>query len=354
MLVIAGGGTGGHLFSGLAVAEEWVRRGNQVCFVGTARGFEKQLVPKHGFSLELIPGSSLKGKGFLKKIKALAKLPHAFAKSFTLLRKLKPDVVLGIGGYASGPFVMVAQNMGYKTAILDQNSVPGYANRRLGKKAKKVFLAFEEAASYFKENTPHVVGNPILQKRRQPIKNKSIDPQKPFTLLVCGGSQGAHKLNELMMDGLNVLFSHDPHVRILHQTGERDYAWISNEFNDRGIRGEVAPFFHDIEKKYAEADLVISRAGAGTLTEIALWGLPSILVPYPFAADWHQQKNADVFVKRGAAFALAEEDLNGYKLAKTIIQILSDKDLRQEMSAKAQSLAKPRAAENVVNELLLM
>lgn len=350
-LLIAGGGTGGHLFSGIAVAEEWKERGFEAVFVGTAKGLEKTLIPKYGFPLELIQVGTLKGTGWFHKMKTLARLPASLAKSFFLLRKVKPDLVLGIGGYASGPVVLAASLRGIPTAILDQNSVPGVTNRILGKRVKKIFLNFETASSTFPGLPVKVVGNPVIRARRGPGR---ITEKEGVTVLVCGGSQGAHALNEKFWEALPFLKKEFPEIRVVHQTGEADQNLGREKLREASVDGIVSPFFNDLETHYRQARLVIARAGAGTLTELAAWGLPSILVPYPFAADGHQLKNAEVFARAGAAEILEQKDLTGKILADKISALLRSPELLKRMGEKALALHRPNAASDVVDELIRM
>lgn len=348
-LLIAGGGTGGHLFSGIAVAQEWKERGGEVVFAGTARGLEKTLIPQYGFALELISVGSLKGRGIAHKLKTFLGLPVALVKGFFLLKKVKPDVVLGIGGYASGPVVMAAALKGTPTAIIDQNSVPGLTNRILGKRARKIFLNFEAASSYFKNRPVSVVGNPVIRTRRGSGK---IEPKEGTTLLVCGGSQGAHVLNEKFLEAIILLKKEFPKIRVIHQTGPADAERTREILQKEGILAVVSPFFNDMEKQYRVATLVIARAGAGTLTELAAWGLPALLVPYPFAADDHQLKNALTFEEAGAAKIMIQKELTGEKLALEIGNLIKNPEKLKKMAEKALSLHKPNAAKDVVDGLM--
>ncbi|MBI4411827.1 MAG: undecaprenyldiphospho-muramoylpentapeptide beta-N-acetylglucosaminyltransferase, partial [Deltaproteobacteria bacterium] len=350
-LIVAGGGTGGHLFSGLAVAEEWVSRGFEVLFVGTPKGLEKDLVPRFGYRLELINVLSLKGSGFFLKLKTLAGVPRALVKSRRLLKKEKPDLVLGIGGYASGPMVVAAKLKGIPTAVIDQNSVPGLTNRWLGKWVDRVFLMFEESASWFGPEKVRITGNPVLKK----LKKEALGQGNPRDiLLICGGSQGAHAINEKFIQVVGDIRQKYPDLKIVHQTGAADYEWVSKEMREKRIEAVVAPFFDNLQDYYRRAKLVVARAGAGTLTELALFGVPSILIPYPFAADEHQKKNADIFVRHGGAEMILQRDLTPHGLAEKIEAFLTDPERLKEMSRKARSLAKPDAAKKIVDELMFL
>ncbi len=347
-LLIAGGGTGGHLFSGLAIAEEWGARGFEVIFVGTPKGLEKELIPKFGYRLRMIKALSLKGLGVIQKLKTLVQLPGSFWESRKILKEEKPDWVLGIGGYASGPTVLMAKLMGLPSAIIDQNTIPGMTNRFLGRWTKKVFLTFQESEKYFAKKKAKVFGNPVLKKMR----GVSIPLTKKIgSLMVCGGSQGSRRINEIFLAALPGLKKEIPELFVYWQTGGRDFAEIQQNLADK-TNIVIAPFFDDMEKKYAEVELVVARSGAGTLTELALWGVPSILIPYPFAADGHQQENAKVFEKKGAAEVMIEGELDSALLVEHILSLLKDKKRLGEMSSQALQLARPDAAQKIVDELL--
>lgn len=348
-LIIAGGGTGGHLFSGLAVAEEWILRGGEVLFVGTPKGLEKELVPKFGYRLELIKVSPFKGGRVFSKLKTLAGIPGALIRSRRLLKREKPDVVLGIGGYASGPVVLAAHFHGIPTAVVDQNSVPGITNRWLGKRVDLVFLMFEEAGGWFQKDKIRITGNPVL--RRLGEKSREASGARDM-LLICGGSQGAHAINEKFLDAAQELKKRHPGLKIVHQTGKADYEWVLEQMREKKIEATVAPFFDNLQEYYGRTKLVIARAGAGTLTELALLGVPSILIPFPFAADDHQKKNAGHFVSRGAAEMILQDDLTAAGLTEKIDALLSNPKRLEEMSRKARELAKPDAAARVVDELM--
>lgn len=275
-MIIAGGGTGGHVYCGLALAEEWVASaGHEVLFVGTQRGMEYSLVPNHGYKLETISVVGLKGKGFIDKIKSLFVLPKALFQSIAIIRKFKPDVVVGIGGYASGPTVLAAWLLGLPTAITDQNSVPGATNRILGKVARRIFLTFDDAASYFKLEKVRVYGNPVIKARRQQLPYNSANK----TLVVCGGSQGAKAVNDLVLQALPLLFKQLPSLKLIHQTGGTDFERIKGQVEEliknQNLKRDslvIAPYFDSMDEIYKQAGLIVSRAGAGTLTELALWG----------------------------------------------------------------------------------
>lgn len=347
-LLIAGGGTGGHLFPGLAVAGEWQARGGEVLFVGTQKGLEARLVPQKGFALEFVPISKLKGAGFWSRLSTLSFLPDALFKARRVLKKFRPDVVLGIGGYASGPAVVAALLKGVPTAVHEQNAAPGLTNRLLGRWVRKVLLNDAAAASHFNEKKIRVVGNPVASDRIPSVEIRRDDPP---VLLICGGSQGAHAINEAFLNAVEDIHAVLPQCRFVVQTGLKDRDRVQKALQAKRVDAVVQDFFDDMPAQYAKAHLVICRAGAGTLSELGLWKLPAILVPYPFAADDHQKKNALSFVSHGGGLILEGADVNGGMFAKTVIDLLTDQSRLQQMAEASGRTAKPRAAAEVVDEL---
>ncbi len=363
-IIFAGGGTGGHLFSGIALAEAACKReGQDILFVGTAYGLEKEIVPQNAYRLEFIPVKQIKGKGIFHRLKAFLQIPYAFWKSFLLLRKENPDLVFGIGGYASGPVTLMARLMGIKTAIIEQNAYPGFTNRVLGKFVHVVFIAFENARKFFDPKKTFLTGNPVRQgffeikSPLTPLYKGGEDKITPlyqrgaggdFTLLILGGSQGAHSLNQAMIEAARFLVGSGISFRIIHQTGKPDFPIVKEAYAALKIETEVKDFISDIQNYYAQADLVISRSGAGTVTELENMGKPAILVPYPHAADDHQRLNALELVKAGAALMILHSDLNGALLAREIQILLSNPDRLKSMSEKAKKLAKPQAAAEIL------
>jgi UDP-N-acetylglucosamine--N-acetylmuramyl-(pentapeptide) pyrophosphoryl-undecaprenol N-acetylglucosamine transferase len=348
LLMIAGGGTGGHLFSGLAVAEEWQKRGGQVVFVGTPRGIEVRLVPQYGYPLELINVNPLKGRGLMLKLKTFLGLPVALVRATRLIMRHRPKVVIGIGGYASGPILLMASLMGKPTAVVDQNAMPGMTNRFLGRRATRVFVSFERAERFFDPAKTKLTGNPVIAKRvPTDIPTKPSHP----VILVCGGSQGARAINQNFVAAAPIVKKRFPDAEFIVQTGKTDYETIVKDLKTMGIEAQVAPFFDGMDELYARVHVVVSRSGAGTVTELALWGLPAIMVPYPFAADDHQYWNAEGFERHGAAKVIRQEHLTAEGLAAEIESILSDKDRWQKMSDASKALGHPDAAKKVVDEL---
>ena len=352
-LLVAGGGTGGHVFPGIALAEEVVTRHpkNDVVFVGTARGLEASVVPIAGYPIELIDVRGLKGKGIGPVLAGLLRLPRAFVQSWRVLRKWKPDVVVGVGGYASGPVVLAARLMGIPTAVQEQNAVAGLTNRLLGRVVQAAFTAFPEAGRHFPRGRVQQLGNPI---RRQLLDNYLLPVSKRdqrLGVLVFGGSQGAHGLNMRVIEALPFLADLRRRVQFTHQTGARDREQVEKGYAGVGFEPDVREFIVDMSRAYADADLVVCRAGATTLAELTVCKKPSILVPFPAAADNHQVKNAQSLVDAGAAVMIEERDLTGELLAAEIRRILLDEAQRGEMSRAAGMLGRPQAASEIADVL---
>jgi UDP-N-acetylglucosamine--N-acetylmuramyl-(pentapeptide) pyrophosphoryl-undecaprenol N-acetylglucosamine transferase len=349
-VLIAGGGTGGHLFPGIALAEEVVTRHhkNEVVFVGTERGLEAKVVPQAGFPLEFIQATGLKGKGPWQLIKGLLALPLAFITSMRILMKHKPDVVVGVGGYASGPVVMAAWMMGIPTAVQEQNALPGLTNKILGKVVKVVFTAFEEARRFFPEGKVHLVGNPIRRKLMDNYLRSHVAHER-FSLLVFGGSLGARGLNQRVVEALDFLGDLKDQLSFVHQTGKNDLETVRKGYADKGFQAEVVEFINDMSDAYAKADLVVCRAGATTLAELTVCKKASILVPFPYATDNHQEVNARALVDTGAAVMFRESELTGQKLAEQIRALKTEPARLKQMEKKAGLLGRPEASKELAD-----
>jgi UDP-N-acetylglucosamine--N-acetylmuramyl-(pentapeptide) pyrophosphoryl-undecaprenol N-acetylglucosamine transferase len=352
-LLIAGGGTGGHLYPGMAVAEEVVRRGGQVLFVGTARGLEARAVPAAGYALELLEVSGLKRVGLMAVLRGLLRLPKAFFRSLSILRRFRPDAVLGVGGYASGPVVLAAALWGYPTAIQEQNSVPGITNRILSRLVRVIMVAFDEARRFFPARKTETIGNPVRSKLVATLVSSNADPSASPRLLVVGGSQGARAVNDLVLAAVEVLAKNGSLPALVHQTGPGDLDRCDERYRALGLadRIDVRPFIDDMAAEYHRAGLVIARAGALTLAELAIVGRPAILIPLPTATDDHQSKNAARFAQAGAAIVLNQRTSTGAELAQLLSDLLADSGRRQAMAAAMRSLARPKAAADVVDRL---
>jgi UDP-N-acetylglucosamine--N-acetylmuramyl-(pentapeptide) pyrophosphoryl-undecaprenol N-acetylglucosamine transferase len=356
-LLIAGGGTGGHLFPGIAVAEEVKARdaANEVLFVGTARGIEARVCPKQGWPLELIDASGLKTVGALGALRGLMRVPRALVQSRRILREFRPDAVLGVGGYASGPVVLAARLGGIPTAILEQNSVPGLANKILGKLVRAVFLAFDETRPFFAAKKIHLTGNPIRrQLAARLVEAGSANKQvAPLHLFCFGGSLGAKAVNTLFVDACAKLAARGLSFTATHQTGADDAEPTRARYAAAGLadRVTVRDFIDDMAAEYARADLVVSRAGAMTVSELAAVGRPAVLIPYPFAADDHQTVNARALAAAGAALVFPQAELTADRLAAEISRLANEPDTLKRMQNAMQSLGRPSAARDIADWL---
>jgi UDP-N-acetylglucosamine--N-acetylmuramyl-(pentapeptide) pyrophosphoryl-undecaprenol N-acetylglucosamine transferase len=352
-LMIAGGGTGGHIYPAIAVAQEFIARDKRrrVVFVGTERGLETTIVPRAGFPLELISVGGLKGKGAGELLKNLARLPLGFAQAWKVVGKHRPSIVLGVGGYSSGPVLLAAKLRGVATAIHEQNAYPGVTNRLLAKFVDAVAVAFAEAAPRMKRNDAVVTGNPIRKEffatgDRQPTTNNRR------RLLIFGGSQGSHILNDAMSNALLFLAPLKGRVEIVHQTGKNELDLVRDAYRASAFTdARVVPYLDPIVDEIAAADLVVSRAGAMTIGELAASGRAAILVPFAAATNNHQELNARVMERGGGAIVITEPQLSPERLALSISEIINDPDRATRMGAAARSLAAPEATRNIVDLL---
>jgi UDP-N-acetylglucosamine--N-acetylmuramyl-(pentapeptide) pyrophosphoryl-undecaprenol N-acetylglucosamine transferase len=352
-VLIAGGGTGGHLFPGIAVAEEVLSRGGEVLFVGTARGIEARVLPELGLDLETIRVGGLAGVSWAQRLRFGVEGPLAAAQSIGILRRFRPHVVAGVGGYSSGPVVMTAALGFIPTVILEQNSVPGITNRLLGRVVRRVFGAFEESRQYFSGHKMTLPGNPVrraivdsLQAETHPATTRANGPMRVFAF---GGSQGARFLNECLMEAAPLLATAS--VDLVHQTGEADHDRVCRAYAEAGLDAEVHPFISDMAARYAWTDLIVSRAGATTLAELAIVGRPAVLIPFPFATHNHQERNAREFEEAGAALCRPQMGLDGAGLADLIGQLAQDEPRRSRMAEAMGRLARPRAAADIVDQM---
>jgi UDP-N-acetylglucosamine--N-acetylmuramyl-(pentapeptide) pyrophosphoryl-undecaprenol N-acetylglucosamine transferase len=354
-VLIAGGGTGGHLFPGIALAEEVVTRHpkNDVVFVGTTRGLEARVVPQNGFVFEPITSRGLKGMGPVKLALGLLTLPLSFFEALSLVRKYRPDVVVGVGGYSSGPVVMAAWLLGVPTAVQEQNALPGFTNKLLGRFVKSVFLSFDDTTRFFPKGKAHVLGNPI---RRALLDNflKPSSVHEKFTVLIFGGSLGARGLNTRVVEALDHLAPKKDSIRIVHQTGKADLETVKQGYAGKGFDAEVREFIEDMSAAYLSSDLVVCRAGATTVAELTTCKKASILVPFPFATDDHQAVNAKALVEAGAALMFREAELTGEKLALAILSLEGDRARLKAMEKAAGSLGRPEAAREIADVLQQM
>lgn len=347
-VLIAAGGTGGHIYPGIAVAHELRRRDpdSEVLFVGTARGLETKIVPDNGFQLALIHSAGLKGAGVMAKVKGLLVLPQSFLEARVLLKEFRPHVVVGAGGYVSGPVLMMASIMGYPTLVMESNALPGFTNRQLARFIDKAALAFAEALRFFGKKGV-VTGNPV---RRRFFEIPPKERGARFHLLVFGGSQGARAINSAVMEALPHLSPLKDRLSVTHQTGEVDFERVSAAYSDAGwSTAEVQRYLPEIADEFAKSDLVICRAGATTCAELAAAGKASLMVPLPTAADDHQRRNAEALVNAGAARMMLQDALTGESLARELAELIDSPDKISSMERSAKAMARQDAADVTVD-----
>jgi UDP-N-acetylglucosamine--N-acetylmuramyl-(pentapeptide) pyrophosphoryl-undecaprenol N-acetylglucosamine transferase len=342
--ILAGGGTGGHVIPAIAIAQELKQRyGAEVLFIGTARGLENRLVPAAGFPLQLVKVGALNRVSLATRLKTVFDLPRAVLAARRVLVEFQPDVVIGVGGYASGPAMLAAILKHLPTLAVEPNVVPGFANRMVARFVTAAAVHFEQTADYFRNAV--VTGVPVRPAFFQ-IPRKPYNQASP-TLLVFGGSQGARAINLAMIRALPELMKRVLAVQVIHQTGERDYNEVQAAYAQAAVPAEVHKFIDDMPRFFARADLVLCRSGASTVAEIAAAGKPAIFVPFPLAADDHQRRNAEALEKAQAAVVLEETRLDEVWLVDAICALLEDAGRLARMSEAARSLAHPKAAKDI-------
>lgn len=343
-MIIAGGGTGGHLFPGIAVAEAARRRdpGTSILFVGSARGIEARVVPGSGFELALLPSAPLRGRGVAGKVGALGALGSGIVQARALVRRFRPDAVVGLGGYASAPAVVAGRLAGVPIVLLEQNAKPGMTTRFLGRLADRVCVSFPDTVNGFAPGRAVVTGNPVRTFAARPASASRTG----LTIAIVGGSAGAHRLNEAG-PALHAALADVPGLRIIHQTGLAEEAAVRAAYAG-APNVDVRAFITDMGEVYAGADLIVCRAGATTIAELAAQGLPAIFVPYPHAADDHQRANAEALVRGGAARVVLDHQATGARLADEVRDLLRTPDLLPEMRLRVRQFARPDAAERVL------
>jgi UDP-N-acetylglucosamine--N-acetylmuramyl-(pentapeptide) pyrophosphoryl-undecaprenol N-acetylglucosamine transferase len=340
--ILAGGGTGGHVIPALAIANELkTSYGAQCLFIGTTRGIENRLVPAAGYPLQLVRVGALKNVSLTTRLKTAFDLPRALWDAGRMLNEFAPDVVIGVGGYASGPAMLSALVKHIPTLAFEPNAVPGFANRLVASFVSAAAVHLEETAHYFRRG--EVTGVPVRQAFFEITPKRGGAP----TVLIFGGSQGAHAINEAMIRCLPVLQREAPGIHIIHQTGERDYNDALSAYKSHRESAEVFKFIEDMPAAFARADLVVCRSGASTVAEIAAAGKPAVFVPFPRAADDHQRLNAEALAKHGAAVVVEESKLEGVWLAETIAALLQDPQRLLQMGHAARELAHPNAARDI-------
>ena len=355
-IIVAGGSTGGHLFPGIAIAEEFIERNpdNRILFASSGRSLERRILKAKGFAHRSLRAEGLKGRGLVNQIRALIKIPFGLFDAFKILNAFRPQLVIGMGGYSAGPMALAARLYGIAVVLHEQNRIPGITNRLSASLARRIYLSYADDDQYFEPQKVCLTGNPV---RREIIACRAISARRPalsngnrpFTVLVVGGSQGAHGINMAVVASLARLKTRDD-VCFIHQTGADDEKTVRSAYQRLGIDATVNAFFNDMAQQYRRADLIICRAGATTVAELTVIGKGVIFIPYPFAADNHQVYNAQPLVDRGAAEMILEKDLNGEILAERITHYAAFPENLEKMAAHARHLGRPAAAATIVDD----
>jgi UDP-N-acetylglucosamine--N-acetylmuramyl-(pentapeptide) pyrophosphoryl-undecaprenol N-acetylglucosamine transferase len=349
-VVVAGGGTGGHLFPGIAVAGVFASRNPQsrILFVGAGRPLEKDALARAGFPQRIIAIEGIKGRGRWARMRAILKIPAAVWHAAGILREARAELVVGLGGYSAGPVALAAWLKGLPVVLCEQNSLPGITNRMLIPLAKRIYVSFDDTRGTAGLSKKRFTGNPV---RRQilDVRNAPVKDRDRFTVLVVGGSQGAHAINMAFLAALPHLRQRET-LRIVHQTGETDRDQVAAAYQAAGIDAEVQAFFHDMAPCYRAADLVVCRAGATTVAELTAMGKAALFVPFPFATDNHQELNARMLVDQGAAMMVLERDLSGVELARQLDALAAAPEVLTEMATRSKALGKPDAAQAIVDD----
>jgi UDP-N-acetylglucosamine--N-acetylmuramyl-(pentapeptide) pyrophosphoryl-undecaprenol N-acetylglucosamine transferase len=345
--LITGGGTGGHVFPALAVAEELRNRGHKLLFIGTPEGIESRLVPDAGYEIEFIQIGGLNRVGLARQLQTGVQLPLSVAKASRVITRLRPAAVFSMGGYVAGPVMLAALGRRVPLIIMEPNGIPGLANRRVGRRVYRALLGFESARKWFPPEKTEITGLPVRPEFFQ------VQPKRggPFTVLITGGSRGARTLNRASRESWPLIRKSGAPIRIIHQTGTAEHEALATEFSSAGVDGEVVPFIRDMAQAFGEADLVVGRAGAGAVNEIAAAGMPSVLVPLPFAADDHQRRNAEPLVTANAARMVPDAEMNGERLFREIENLRQNHAELDEMRLRVRQFAKPGAAERAAEVL---
>jgi UDP-N-acetylglucosamine--N-acetylmuramyl-(pentapeptide) pyrophosphoryl-undecaprenol N-acetylglucosamine transferase len=352
-LIVAGGGTGGHLFPGIAVAQAFMARNpnNRVLFVNAGRPLEIDVLSRLGWAYQMISIEGIKGRGLFRQISAAFKIPGAVWQSARIIKDFQADAVLGVGGYSAGPVVVAAWLKGVRTALHEQNQLPGLTNRLVRRIVDQIYLSFADSAQRFDPQKARITGNPVRDEivilGSQPALGTD---ENAFTVLIIGGSQGAHAINEAIVEALPQLKT-IPGLRLLHQTGLPDESRVRRAYADSGIPSTAQAFFNNMAECYRQADLVVCRAGATTVAEITAVGKAAVFVPFPFAADDHQTHNARALVAAGAARMIPQKDLDGRVMADVIKELAGNRESLVDMAANARTLGRPEAALSIVSNL---
>lgn len=352
-LLVAGGGTGGHILAGIAIADEWKKQiglDAQVLFVGAEQGLEARLVPKYGYPLRVLKIGALNRVSLGRRLLTMIQLPFSFLKTLGILITYRPDAVIGVGGYSSGPVVILARFVGIfwgaRTSIIEQNSVAGFTNRMLGKWVHRVFCAFQAATRLFDANKVLVTGNPI----RSSLKRLPPSSTEPFTLFIFGGSQGAMGINTLVLESLPFLKNRG--IEFIHQTGVADYERVAAGYAREGITSaRIEKFIDDMGACYERASLVVCRAGASSMSELASVGRAAIFIPLPTAADNHQEKNARIFEASQAAVVVPQGSMTGAQFAEKILSFQRDPSKLHEIETRVEKFYQSDSAFQIVKDL---
>jgi UDP-N-acetylglucosamine--N-acetylmuramyl-(pentapeptide) pyrophosphoryl-undecaprenol N-acetylglucosamine transferase len=339
--VLTGGGTGGHVFPALAVARVLHERGHRLLFIGTRDGMESQIVPAAGYDMEFIRSSGLNRVGLKKQMQSVLNLPFSIAAAAKLLRSFKPAALFSMGGYVAGPVMIAAILAGIPLIVMEPNAIPGFANRQVAKRVYRALVGFESTVRWFPRDRCEVTGLPVRPEFFKLTRKATGE----FTVLLTGGSRGARNLNKAARESWPFFAANPASVRIIHQTGTNEHAEIASAFASSGVNGEVVPFIQDMAGAFARADLVVGRAGAGAVNEIAAAGMPSILVPLPFAADDHQRRNAEALVDAGAARMILDKELTGDRLFHEVDNLRQRPEVLAAMHEHVKKFARPGAAE---------
>jgi UDP-N-acetylglucosamine--N-acetylmuramyl-(pentapeptide) pyrophosphoryl-undecaprenol N-acetylglucosamine transferase len=358
LIAISGGGTGGHIYPAIGIAKELVRLDPaiEIVFIGGGDRLESRIVPQHGFRFLPISVAGFPRKLTWRWLPVIGQVCFGLARAFWFLKNLKPRMVVGTGGYVCGPVLSAALFLGIPTVIQEQNAYPGLTNRILARWAKAVYLAFETAATHFPAGMTAVTGNPIrrtidsVKRSRATYEKFGLDANLK-TVFVMGGSQGAHAINQIVMEALGDLAPFHQQSQVIHQTGKTDYEKVKERYRDLPLRHFVQPYFDPIEAVYSIADLMVCRAGGMTISEITACGLPAIFVPLPTAAGNHQRLNAQALSDRGAGIVLNQQTLTGNKLAEKVIQIITDSAKLQRMGRASRQLGNPHAGEEIAKSI---
>jgi UDP-N-acetylglucosamine--N-acetylmuramyl-(pentapeptide) pyrophosphoryl-undecaprenol N-acetylglucosamine transferase len=356
-VVIAGGGTGGHLFPGIAIAQEFLAKNAEisVLFVGTGKPFEISILSEIGFAHKRITVEGFKGRGVWNQLVSISKIPKGIIESILILKGFQPDIVIGVGGYSAGPLVIGARLLGIKIVLHEQNILPGITNRILSRFADRIYVSFEETIMGVSPKKIRFTGNPVRKEIVQcaeTLKNtdiKASNKKKKFTILILGGSQGAHSINMALLDALEY-FENKEDIFLVHQTGAQDETQVKRRYDEHGIENDTRAFFKEMACQYQRADFIICRAGATTVAEIKAIGKGVIFIPFPFAADNHQVLNARSLEEAGAAMMILEKDLSGKVLAERINYYVQQPEALQQMALRSRELGRVDAAARIVDD----